>query len=113
MGTLWTRMGEIYGHRWISAYGEYGDGERASSTVETWRKGLTGVTPEQIARGLKTCLERGADWPPTLPEFRAMCKPVRAPYHQKFARALPVSPSDPSVAEDAITKMRRAVGGLS
>lgn len=114
MATLWTRMGQIYGHRWFSAYGEYAQADgRATNTVETWRKGLAGITPEQVAAGLEACLAQGAEWPPTLPEFRKLCKPTAAPYHQAFPKALPASPSDPAVAEDAITKMRRSVGRMA
>ncbi len=66
MDRLWERMTAIYGHRWTSAYGNEDDG--------TWLQGLAGVTPDQIAAGLSRCLERGDGWPPTLPEFRALCQ---------------------------------------
>lgn len=68
--TLWVRMAEIYGHRWTSAYGETADDAGAG---ETWAKGLAGITPEQLADGLKACVASADPWPPTLPEFRARC----------------------------------------
>jgi len=74
MVRLWQRMGEIYGHKWVSGYGEVlvstGD---LSQTAETWLIGLSGVTGEQFASGLEVCVTSGAAWPPTLPEFREMC----------------------------------------
>lgn len=70
MVTLWTRMEEIYPHRWSSKLGEPG-----SSAFETWRQGLAGMTPPQIARGLQQCIERHDSWPPSLPEFRGLCRP--------------------------------------
>lgn len=36
-----------------------------------WREDLSGLTQEQIARGLEAC--RTKDWPPSAPEFRNMC----------------------------------------
>lgn len=63
-------MTEIYGHRWSATFGESTDG---NSAAETWAKGLAGVTGSQLADGLKACIASSDPWPPTLPEFRAMC----------------------------------------
>ena len=69
MRTLWLRMGEIYGYRWTSAYGE--DAEKGAG--ETWSKGLAGISPRGVADGLSAALVSSDPWPPTLPQFRAMC----------------------------------------
>lgn len=63
-------MAEIYGHRWTASFGANPDTEGAAGT---WAKGLAGVTPTQLADGLKACITSSDPWPPTLPEFRAMC----------------------------------------
>lgn len=63
---LWQRMGEIYGHRWTSGFGEL-------DNHNTWLTGLENLTPEMLAQGLRGCVNRQDPWPPTLPEFRAMC----------------------------------------
>jgi hypothetical protein len=63
--TLWTRFAEIYGHKWSSSYG--------AEPNDTWAKGLAGISGEQIAVGLRACLTSADPWPPTLPQFRAMC----------------------------------------
>lgn len=63
-------MTEIYGHKWTSAYGDEAGPEGAAGT---WAKGLAGVTVEQVAEGITACLVSADPWPPTLPEFRAMC----------------------------------------
>ena len=68
--TLWTRMAEIYGHRWTSSYGDEAD---EAGTAGTWAKGLAGITPQQLAAGLKASIASADPWPPTLPEFRARC----------------------------------------
>lgn len=67
--TLWLRMAEIYGHRWTTAYGD--DPELGAG--DTWAKGLAGVTPGQLAEGLKASIASADPWPPTLPDFRARC----------------------------------------
>lgn len=63
-------MAEIYGHRWTASFGANPDTEGAAGT---WAKGLAGITPTQLADGLKACITSSDPWPPTLPEFRAMC----------------------------------------
>lgn len=57
----------MYGHKWTSAHGE-GDEDG------TWQKGLTGISLDQIGIGLTGCALRNDPWPPSLPEFRAMCE---------------------------------------
>ena len=62
-------MAEIYGHRWVSSYGD----DPSGSTGQTWAKGLAGLTGQQLAAGIAACIASAMDWPPTLPEFRRMC----------------------------------------
>jgi hypothetical protein len=66
---VWQRMAEIYGHRWTSAYGD----DAGQGAGVTWAKGLSGLSPEQIARGIEGAIVSADSWPPTLPEFRALC----------------------------------------
>lgn len=61
----------MYAHRWTSPHGESPD--LPTSSAGTWAKGLAGMTGEQLAAGLKACIVRADPWPPTLPEFRALC----------------------------------------
>lgn len=105
---LWLRMAKMYGHRWVSSYGETDDG--------TWRTGLQGLTPTQIGAGIAKCLQRRSrdgseDWPPTLSEFRAMClPPVVDPIHRDYV-ALPKPEVDPNVVQASIAKMRALLHG--
>jgi hypothetical protein len=68
-------MTAIYGHKWASAYGEACETEAGELTVagDTWTRGLRGVTEAQVADALEQCIVSADPWPPTLPEFRAMC----------------------------------------
>ena len=75
MTNLWERMTHIYGHKFASAYGESAiEGNNLTEAARTWSSGLRGLTGEQIANGLRECINCGASWPPTLPEFVKMCK---------------------------------------
>lgn len=69
MRRIWQRMAEIYGHRWTSAFGD----DAGQGAGLTWSKGLAGLAVEQIARGIESAVLSADGWPPTLPEFRAMC----------------------------------------
>lgn len=91
IAALWARFTHLYGHRWESSYGPaLTDAGDLAPMAATWAKALTGLGPEDLARGLHACLDRADGWPPTLPEFRAFCQPPRplAPCHVLFPRAL-------------------------
>lgn len=72
MRTLWQRMAEIYGHRWTSAYGD----DAGKGAGLTWAKGLAGLSAAQIKVGVESALVAADPWPPSLPEFRALCLAV-------------------------------------
>lgn len=67
---LWLAMTETYGHRWTSNFGVSVDQNHA------WAKHLSGVTGRQIANGLNALSGVVDGWPPSAPEFRAMCLQV-------------------------------------
>ena len=99
-------MASIYGHKWTGTYGEQEVGD-------TWSVGLADLTPEEIGNGLHGCLNRRDPWPPSLPEFRALCRPPKdkrenaAMYHCPPDRQLPHKLSD-----DAREKGRAAIAGM-
>lgn len=62
-------MADVYGHRWVSSYGA----DPRSGSGDTWRRGLGGLTPQQLGHGVERCVAGVYAWPPTLGEFRALC----------------------------------------
>lgn len=62
-------MAEVYGPRWTSAFGD----DAGKGAGLTWAKGLAGLSLDQISTGVEAALVSADGWPPTLPEFRAMC----------------------------------------
>lgn len=110
---LWQHMTGIYGHRWATSYGH--------EVSETWVRGLADITNEELAKGLRGCLKRSEsskragddDWPPTLGEFRILCKPTPYPYHNNVPR-LPKPITDEEGMkriEALIAKARRVAKG--
>lgn len=61
----------------LLAYGKkFGDmwkGSSVDALIQFWTRGLRGYTPREIRRGIEALETR--PWPPTLPEFKLMCRP--------------------------------------
>ena len=98
---LWERMTKIYGHKWVSSYGVADDG--------SWLAGLHDVAPALICYGLEKCRVGENAWPPSLPEFRAMClaKPriENAAMYRQF-KALPRPAADREKIKTQLDMMR-------
>jgi hypothetical protein len=77
---FWQRMAAIYGHKWVSAFGDSPLNEEGKMTIagDTWQRGLAGIADQSIATGLQNALMSADDWPPALPAFRAMCFDIPA-----------------------------------
>lgn len=89
IAALWARLTHIYGHRWETSYGPaLTDAGELTPIAATWAKALTNFGPDDFGRGLKACLDRADGWPPTLPEFRTLCRPPQplAPCHVLLPR---------------------------
>ncbi|GAB2494071.1 hypothetical protein GCM10027266_09260 [Arenimonas alkanexedens] len=59
----------MFGHPWVSQYGAAPDGVAG----DTWAAVLAGLTPHQVAAGLRAVSLVPSDWPPTAPRFRSLC----------------------------------------
>lgn len=70
MTRLWLRMSEIFGYKWVSQYGP--------DPLETWAIRLGSLSTEEIGRGVNACAGSNLQWPPSLPDFCAMCQPDAA-----------------------------------
>ena len=116
---LWERMTHLYGHKFSAVFGERATRPDGSLTdvAQTWAGALCGITGAQLAAGLRSCIESGTDWPPSLPAFRAMCMPERLPRcHQDAGTrpelawiALPRPPMAPEQREEYLRKIRAAL----
>jgi len=71
---LWSKMVSIYGHRWVTNFGdtaEHPDGSLTDAGA-VWSFGLAGLDAKQVDVGITSALMGAYRWPPTLPEFRAL-----------------------------------------
>lgn len=88
-------MADVYGHRWVSSYGA----DPQAGAGATWANGLADLTADQLATGIEACMTSADPWPPTLPQFRAMCFdiPALATVRMRFMQQL--RQRDPLVTE--------------
>lgn len=93
-------MGEIYGHKWSSQYGQ------SRSAMDTWQRGLKDLTRDELGTGLRALLSRADPWPPSLPEFRQLCRPpAPEPAHVRYI-ALPRPKLNQKRAESILSELR-------
>ena len=91
-----------FGYHWTNSYGESDNG--------AWLTGLHDLDPKDILEGINSVRLSGREWPPSLPQFRALCKPITPPYFDTYAKlSKPVA--DPEVAAENIRKMQEIVKG--
>lgn len=73
MERLWLQMQAMYGSRWLLEYGLLLTGADLAPIAEIWAKALDDASNEQIAAGIRKCIERDSEHPPSLPEFLRLC----------------------------------------
>lgn len=77
-------MGARYGHAWASQYTSE-DEDVSRLLYAEWTSTLAGLTDDDIARGLAADVLRGERWPPSAPEFAALCRGVPSLAAVQFA----------------------------
>lgn len=65
---LWLIMSRMYGHRWTSSQGEEIDEHNV------WLAGLKGIPFGMIKTALNLLIDSEYFWPPSVVEFRSLCK---------------------------------------
>lgn len=81
-----------------------------------WRHQLAGLTPAELERGFeRLSRRRDSTWPPSVLEFRALCRPHREPYQREEfqGHALPLKPASQAFAREQMAKARAALAGGS
>ena len=67
MGALWSLMTDLYGHKWTNVHGE-------KDETGNWGRALAGITKHQMGAAARALMASGEAWPPSAPEFRALCE---------------------------------------
>lgn len=65
-------MENRYGAKWQDGFG----GIPRERVRQAWGEDLAEFSGAELKRGLDTCPARHPTWPPTLPEFMALCRPL-------------------------------------
>lgn len=69
MEKLFNVMEDRYGSMWADRYGAF----PRARVMQTWGRDLADMTRDELAHGVEIC--RDLRFPPTLPEFRELCRP--------------------------------------
>lgn len=67
---MFQRFAGMYGKHWLDMW----VGIDLAGVKQVWSEELAGLSPQEIAAGMEACKTR--TFPPTLPEFRSLCRPV-------------------------------------
>jgi len=102
----------FYGNLFLSKFatGEViaggGDGGVASART-IWAHGLRGFDVEVVKTALARTMDTHPEFPPTLPQFVALCKACQP--REVYRVALPPAKPNPEVAKKALAAMRASV----
>ncbi len=81
MEKIFQRMEDRYGSLWADRYGAF----PRSRVMRSWAEDLADMSRDELARGVSACRDR--KFPPTLPEFRELCRPA-LDYERAFLEAV-------------------------
>ncbi|QVN18965.1 hypothetical protein [Burkholderia pyrrocinia] len=75
MDRLFAEFGAMYGNRW---YRDFPDAQAVENWSRTWAEAFEDeqVTPGTVLRDALAACRKRYDWPPSLTEFLALCKPA-------------------------------------
>jgi hypothetical protein len=84
---LYSRMCRIYLTKWTHSF-KGGDNDVARWALE-WSQEFArhGIAPQMVLAAVERCVTEYVDWPPSLPQFIAMCRPA-IDYEQAFHDAV-------------------------
>jgi len=70
---LFQKLAMMYGKAWLDQW----SGMPMDEVKGEWSRTLTGIEPDAIRLALDSMLTAGKPFPPTLPEFVALCRQFR------------------------------------
>ncbi len=78
---IFQRMEDRYGALWADRYGAF----PRARVMRSWAEDLADMSRDELTRGVAACRDR--KFPPTLPEFRELCRPA-LDYERAFIEAV-------------------------
>ena len=93
---FWTQMRSVYGRqKWDREF-------PLDDCSDIWSSALSRFQPKHILRAIGDCARTYTDWPPTLPQFLALCRAVSRPETELLSGPR----VDPQKALEHVTEVR-------
>ena len=106
---LFRRFRDVWGAQKVATQFAPPTGKDATDWMEDvsnlWATQLAAFGAESLRRALQAAIDSGRDWPPTLPEFKGLCRQFNRPEHDQVAPALPAPRSEMAVDTVALLKV--------
>ena len=99
---IFKRFAIAYGPLWTSRMGTQ---QQTDEMLRVWAEGLHGLTGDEIKQGLASL----PDMPPSLPQFRHLCRRYLTAAHRPFEKALPKPPPDYEAGREQLRKLKEAL----
>ncbi len=98
---VFVRLTMLYGHKFASLIP---DEVHEEELRRTWSNHLAGLTVEQIKQGIDTVMNHFVEWPPTVGQFKQLCKVGDDPAN---LAQLPKPRGDEQLALSALAECQR------
>ena len=85
-------LGQMYPNSSIAKKLEADNDQIFETLIAVWMTGLTGLTEDKVAKGLKAVMDSGNTFEPSIPEFVKMCKASRPEYLRPGGTYKPLPP---------------------
>jgi hypothetical protein len=69
---LFSKLAVKYAQKFTSVFGD--DEDVLHATQHEWAESLGGIPKQQLRQGLDACIDQYPSWPPTVGEFKQLCK---------------------------------------
>lgn len=102
---LFDRFKLAYGAQKVGAMWQ---GMEPSEVMQAWSEQLARFNADALRKALQATIDSGKEWPPTLPEFVAMCREFFRPEHMP---ALPMP--DRRVNPEGMRRVQQSVENLA
>ena len=101
---LFMRFANIYRQKWIAGL----DDETAITSLKReWQIQLAKVDAKTISPAIDLVIANGSEWPPTLPEFIAVCRSVSRDNRMKKHEAKQIGNHNPDFAKQQLENIMR------
>lgn len=100
---IFSRFAAMFG---VQKVGAMWAGTPIEEVKAVWAAQIGRFPPEAIGKAMQAVVDSGREWPPTLPEFVALCRQFRDPSHVPAALPAPGGAIDPEVGRRALSALR-------